>query len=85
MFPHTSALKSGLNTNPKLTISYDVCSFSQGSDSDSDDSSDSSSQSSSDSTAPLYTLRARSSRTLKEQVENFDEMINEAIRVSLVG
>nr|XP_045592211.1 uncharacterized protein LOC123754093 [Procambarus clarkii] len=50
------------------------------SDSESDDSSDSSSQSSSDSTAPLYTLRARSSRTLKEQVEDFDEMINEAIR-----
>ncbi|KAK8741318.1 hypothetical protein OTU49_002613, partial [Cherax quadricarinatus] len=50
------------------------------SDSESDDSSGSSSQSSSDSSAPLYTLRARSSRTLKEQVEDFDEMINEAIR-----
>ncbi|XP_071537316.1 uncharacterized protein [Panulirus ornatus] len=50
------------------------------SDSESDDSSGSSSQSSTDSTAPLYTLRARSSRTLKEQVEDFDEMINEAIR-----
>ncbi|KAK7072938.1 hypothetical protein SK128_014055 [Halocaridina rubra] len=50
------------------------------SDSESDDSSDSSSESSSESDAPLYTLRARSARTLKEQVEDFDEMINEAIR-----
>ena len=63
-------------------VKGNIFSLFQDSDSESDDSSDSSSQSSSDSTAPLYTLRARSARTLKEQVENFDEMINEAIRVS---
>ncbi|XP_037778930.1 remodeling and spacing factor 1-like isoform X2 [Penaeus monodon] len=50
------------------------------SDSESDDDSSSSSESSSGSSAPLYTLRARSARTLREQVEDFDEMINEAIR-----
>lgn len=55
----------------------------QDSDSESDGDSDSSTSSStdSDSSGPLYTLRARPSRTPKEQLENFDELINEAIRV----
>lgn len=56
------------------------------SESGSDDSSSSGSSSSydSDSSGPLYTLRARPSRTPKEQMENFDELINEAIRVSIL-
>ena len=55
------------------------------SESDSDQSTSSSCSSSTSSSAPLYTLRARSARTIKEKVENYDELINEAIRVNIIA
>ena len=49
--------------------------------SDSSDNSDSESHDS-DSSGPLYTLRARRSQPIKQKFENFDELIDDAIRVS---
>lgn len=78
---NTCALSQLLNEFVQ-SVSFPAKDSSSGSVSSSSDSDSSSSSSSdTDSSGPLYTLRARRSQPLKQKFENYDELIDDAIRV----